>query len=649
MRQYSQLMKSNEISVYSTMDVGELLSFKPSVNAKRDYQTDNNEQDTSRKKKLKLGGFGQSSGEAMGKDLDAFFSSAKQKVAVDDKPKKKSTRLQLDAGGAVSSGMKRTVNIAAPTPVASNVNHEVATQSEVPEETEEERQLRLLEMWEEKVQKNQGESNEVEEYDDQRVKKLILTFEKKVFRNQEMRIKFPDNPEKFMESELDLNDVISEMKTLATMPEQYHYLVELRAINSLLTLLNHANSDISIAVIDLLQELTDVDTMTENEEGAEVLIDALTDGQAGALIVQNLERLDESVKEEATGVHNSLAVIENILELKPELCATLSRQGLLAWILKRLKAKIPFDSNKLYCSEILSIILQSHDETRQQIGDMDGIDAILQQLASFKRHDPKSAEEIELMENLFNCLCSSLLYSTNKNKFLNGEGLQLMNLMLREKKMSRSSALKVLDHAMSGSDGSSNCAKFVEILGLRTLFPLFMKPPKKTKKIGTSTKEHEEHVVSIIASMLRNLKTSQRQRLLAKFSENDFAKVDRLMELHFKYYDRVLAVDNRLEEEKSKLQQDEDFDLEELEDDFYLRRLDAGLFTLQHTDYVIVDICASASSQIKQRVLQILNLRGGSVKSIRSVIREYAGSIGDKDGASVEVEQQRIMGLADKF
>ena len=45
----------------------------------------------------------------------------------------------------------------------------------------------------------------------------------------------------------------------------------------------------------------------------------------------------------------------------------------------------------------------------------------------------------------------------------------------REKKLSRSSALKVLNFAMTGPDGGDNCNKFVEILGLRSLFPLFMK------------------------------------------------------------------------------------------------------------------------------------------------------------------------------
>ena len=35
------------------------------------------------------------------------------------------------------------------------------------------------------------------------------------------------------------------------------------------------------------------------------------------------------------------------------------------------------------------------------------------------------------MENLFNSLCSLLLEKENRDRFLQGEGIQLMNLMLR--------------------------------------------------------------------------------------------------------------------------------------------------------------------------------------------------------------------------
>ncbi|KTG01978.1 hypothetical protein cypCar_00041730, partial [Cyprinus carpio] len=96
--------------------------------------------------------------------------------------------------------------------------------------------------------------------DESTVKKMILTFEKRSYKNQELRIKFPDNPE-------------------------------------------------NIAVVDLLQELTDIDTLHESEEGAEVLIDALLEGQVVALMVQNMERLDETVKEEADGVYNTLGFL----------------------------------------------------------------------------------------------------------------------------------------------------------------------------------------------------------------------------------------------------------------------------------------------------------------------------------------------------
>ncbi|KAF3696565.1 Beta-catenin-like protein 1 Nuclear-associated protein [Channa argus] len=505
----------------------------------------------------------------------------------------------------------------------------------------------------EKLMDQDEEEPEAEPVDESSVKKMILTFEKRSYKNQELRIKFPDNPEKFMESELDLNDIVQEMHIIATMPDLYHLLVELNAVHSLLGLLSHENTDILSlmdSVVDLLQELTDIDTLHESEEGAEVLIDSLLEGQVVALLVQNMERLDEQVKEEADGIYNTLAIIENMAEFRPGMCTEAAQQGLIQWLLKRIKAKMPFDGNKLYCSEILAILLQNNDGTRELLGEMDGIDVLLQQLSVFKRHNPATAEEQEMMENLFDALCSCLMLASNRDRFLKGEGLQLMNLMLREKKMSRTSALKVLDHAMIGPEGADNCHKFVDILGLRTIFPLFMKTPKKMKKTGNSEKEHEEHVCSIIASMLRNLKSQQRTRLLNKFTENDCEKVDRLMELHFKYLEAVQQADKRIEGEKHEMVRRGEILDDSMEDEFYLRRLDAGLFVLQLICYIMVEISNSGISQLQQRVHQILNLRGGSVKVVRHIMREYAESIGDgKSEEFKESERKRIMDLVDTF
>merc|ERR1719516_502396 len=483
--------------------------------------------------------------------------------------------------------------------------------------------------------------------DETGVKKILLGFEKKVSKNQEMRIKFPDQPDKFMMSEMELHDGLRELQNVSTVPHMYPIMVELNCVSTLLGLLNHDNTDISVAAIDVIQELTDVDTMNESDEGAEALLQALFDNQVCSLLVTNLDRLDENVKEESDGVHNTLAIIENIVELKPEICKDVAEAGFMNWLIKKLKVKVPFDENKLYASEILSILLQTEPENRKLFGELDAIDILLQQLAYYKRHDPGQSEEIEMMENLFDCLCSLLLETDNRDRFLRGEGLQLMNLMLREKKKSRAGALKVLSHALTGAEGTDNCIKFVDILGLRTLFPLFMKTPARNKRAGVSSEEHEERTVSILASLLKNVTgnnnaSKQRERILVKFTENDHEKVDRLMELHDKYVAKVEAADNEIDDEIRTL---EGTEAELGEDEIYMKRLDAGLFTLQLVDFIILDISSCGASTVKSRAMQTLNMKGGSSKVLRDVVREYAANL----GPGSEEEQEYLMSIVDKF
>ena len=477
-----------------------------------------------------------------------------------------------------------------------------------------------------------------------RLKKLVLTFEKRATKNQELRIKFPEEPTKFLTSEVELHDSIQELRVIATAPELYPDFVQLECVQSLLGLLSHENTDIAVAVVDLLQELTDIDALNESEEGTEALISSLISNQVSALIIQNLDRLNESVREESDGIHNTLAIVENLVEFRPQICKEVAEVGLLTWLVKKLKVKVPFDNNKLYASEILSILLQNEPENRKSFADLPGspLDSMLQQLAYYKRHNPNTAEEQEMMENLFDCLCSLLLHSPNRDRFLKGEGLQLMNLMLREKKVSRNGALKVLNHALIGPEGKDNCAKFIDILGLRTIFPLFMKTPKKSQRKGVSAEEHEEHVISIVASLLKNCRGPQRQRLLSKFTENDHEKVERLMEMHFKFLDKVTTTEQLLAQEG--LNQEED------EEEMYLRRLSGGLFTLQLVDYIIIDSCSSGAQSIKHRVLQILGQRNASIKDIRNVVREYAHNIGDEvESDASEQEKSYLLHLVDKF
>ena len=92
------------------------------------------------------------------------------------------------------------------------------------------------------------------------------------------------------------------------------------------------------------------------------------------------------------------------------------------------------------------------------------------------------------------------------------------------------------------------------------------------------------------------------------------------------------------------------------EDESYLERLSGGLYVLQLVDYIIVDVCANAASSVKQRVHQILTQRKASVNTIRNVIRESAGTLGDEnedanddEQNAKEQERQYLLQLVDKF
>jgi len=49
----------------------------------------------------------------------------------------------------------------------------------------------------------------------------------------------------------------------------------------------------------------------------------------------------------------------------------------------------------------------------------------------YKRKDPASADEVELLENLFDCLCSALLEGDNRPRFLQSEGVELMVILIK--------------------------------------------------------------------------------------------------------------------------------------------------------------------------------------------------------------------------
>ncbi|GJJ68235.1 beta-catenin-like protein 1 [Entomortierella parvispora] len=495
-----------------------------------------------------------------------------------------------------------------------------------------------------------------EKFDIGAVRKMILKFEKAINKNQEMRVKYPDDPSKFMESEADLDEEIKHLMAMTQAPEHYPVLVELSTVSSILSLLTHENMDIAIDAIELLKELTDEEVLevgmdeeegsgTEAVEGMKVFVSALLEQGLLDLLVQNMSRLDEEEANDRLGVFNTLAILENLTGIDVALAETVVQKStFLPWIMKRLKVKT-FDSNKQYCSEILSILLQSSSDNRKKLGELGGIDDLLQLLATYKRKDPKDPDEIEMMENLFDGLCSALAEKENKRLFLEGEGIELMVIMIKEKKMARIRAVKVLDYAMSTKAGTANCLRFVEIMGLKTLFSIFSrKGVDKLKKAykSFSEVEEEEHIIGIMASLVRNLplESGHRLRVVRKFVEEDYSKLERLLDLREGYEARVNTLNEKFEQEDKEEGLDAE-DIAELEDERSLQRLESGLFVMQLIDIIIAHLCAEnldleeeettpaveKESDIKARVRMLLNRRGQSLDDIKDNLQAYLNGL----------------------
>lgn len=280
-----------------------------------------------------------------------------------------------------------------------------------------------------------------------------------------------------------------------------------------------------------------------------------------------------------------------------------------------------YDPNKLYASEIMAILLQTSQSNQKLMASIDGIDMLLQAMAPYKKREPKTEEEIEVVENLFNAMSACLLLPRNQTLFLQAEGIELMIIMLKSKHYAGRCALRVLDHALNRQPEA--CERFVEMLGLKTLFPCLVKRGvlKKSKK---KDDDLSENVISMIASMLSLLKADKYARVINKFKERDLEKVDVLVEMHVLFSQRVAFVDQKMDELTKDLEDEE-------KDDFvFSRRMDAGLYTLHMVDVVLAHLLVSSDEQFYERITLLLNQYDGTIADVKDRLEEYRKALEDE-------------------
>lgn len=312
---------------------------------------------------------------------------------------------------------------------------------------------------------------------------------------------------------------------------------------------------------------------------------------------------------------------------------------LLRWLLGKIKVK-EFDGSKEYASEILAILLQNSTANQKRLGQMNGVDVMLQAVAMYKSKDPKTSEEEEMLENLFDCLCCLLMPLENKERFVKAEGVELMIIIMKQKKLAYASAIRALDFAMTKYPPA--CERFVDVLGLKTAFAAFMGkiPISKKQKKERYREELEERTISLISSLFAGiLRGSRRERLLSKFVENECEKIDRLVELYVRYSDRVKAETERLDQ----LELD-DFELNE--EERYNRKLDSGLYTLQLIAVILGHLWTFENSQMRARIELLLKQHKLTKNNVKDILQEYHDNIGDLDGPE---EKERVQSKIQKF
>ncbi|RPA80637.1 DUF1716-domain-containing protein [Ascobolus immersus RN42] len=476
----------------------------------------------------------------------------------------------------------------------------------------------------------------VEVIDSAWLRRTSLEFEKKINKNAEMRGKYEDEPHKFMDSEADLDTAIRSLSILSEHPELFPEFAKLGTLGSLVGLLAHENTDIAIEVVEVLSELTDDEVDVEPEQW-NALVKGMTDAQLFEMMTSNLERLNESNESDKNGVYHTLSVFENLASQQSTAEAIVKQTNILTWLIQRIQVReSPITQNKQYSAELLAILLQASPLNRKAFIKLEGMDSTLQLLSPYRKRDPvKGGDEEELVENLFDALTCTVDEPEGKEKFVENEGVELMLIMLREGKMAKVRALRVLDHAVSGGQQSVLvCERIVEAAGLKTIFGNFMKKQEP---------QAIEHLLGIFAAMLRSLPadTPERIRTLAKFVEKDYEKIKKLITLRREYLARLQQVDRMINKQKAALSEEEQ---SERAEEWFSRRLDAGLFCLQMTDVILAWLCAEDDGA-RNKIKDVLAEKKETLEALKATLNEQLELMDDLDNADQQVQKDMLLTL----
>ncbi|KAJ2772500.1 hypothetical protein IWQ57_001742 [Coemansia nantahalensis] len=527
------------------------------------------------------------------------------------------------------------------------------------------------------------------------VQRLVGQLERAVSRNTEDRIAHAQAPERFAESEAELDEAIQRLLVLANDVQHLAVLDEVGAVPTLVGLVAHENADIALDVIQLVVELTAEDAWSQEgesqEERAAVVgfVSRMAQSELFEMLGQNLRRLDEGAASsegdaDRQGVFQTLALVENLVSLDVSLAErAVTAMDLLRWLERRVCTSYAADgaqtdANRQYAAEVTSILLQASPAVRLEAGS--GLmDALLRCLAKYRKHTPDDEIEMEYLENIVDSVCMLATTPAGKRAFVECEGVELLVLLQKQPQVCRLLSLKILDYALSPPPpppsqqpppqpgGSVDAAdtnrephaiarRYIDNMGLKYLFAILMhRGGPAVKKLHKRYPETDERAVSCIAWLLRLTERGSppHWRVLAKFvpSAADSLSwkphVDRIVELNAAWAERVRDADDQF----ARRANDDDYDDNGAEER-YLARMDSGLFALQMADIVVAFVAQEQQPAV--RIEQQLRRKGRSMAAVQSELTEYistraAGTLGAGSTNAVASADSGLSGILERL
>lgn len=340
--------------------------------------------------------------------------------------------------------------------------------------------------------------------------------------------------------------------------------------------------------------------------------------------------MEEEEEDDSQTIFAILSILENVSEIDIDFCIGVVGQCkffkvLLSLMRRKQEYSAHFDEIQLYLSEIMCIYLQPMDEDisiYRQFAAVRGCDKLLSLLnASYSSRDPTLSEEKEYVCNVMDALSAALASTVNQDQFQQSPTAMAMLLsLIKRRNFLKFGLLRSLSFAVTNHGG--NCSALVECGGLKTLFAAFMhrKAIKKRYRREHDRDRMEEWCCSVLVHLFCNLSDVALLRLMRKFMEKEFAKIDRVVELHVKYMDRVEQHD-RKRKSGTALREEEE------EEERYSGRLEHGLYTLQMVDIVIAFIytfpAGDEAVRVRERIVEVLNQSDLDIDDVKTVLTEY--------------------------